>query len=129
MNNPEPLDLKEIQARVLDENTVLLEYFLGERESYLFIVSTKDLRVVELPARAALEDAACRLQGEFLDGLDLPTCYRFHHWCMAERDHHGALRSSPPDGGGSCEASGVPPTGWAARDGSSAGSTGRPQCG
>ena len=41
---------------------------------------------------AALEEAAGLLQGEFLDGLDLPACYRFHHWCMAERERHGTLR-------------------------------------
>ncbi len=41
---------------------------------------------------AALEEAATLLQGEFLDGLDLPACYRFHHWCMALRERHGTLR-------------------------------------
>ena len=40
----------------------------------------------------ALEQAANLLQGEFLDGLDLPACYRFHHWCMGERERYGALR-------------------------------------
>lgn len=39
-----------------------------------------------------LEDAAALLQGEFLDGLDLPACHRFHHWCMAERERYGATR-------------------------------------
>jgi DNA-binding SARP family transcriptional activator/predicted ATPase len=39
-----------------------------------------------------LEEAAALLRDEFLDGVDLPTCYRFHHWCMAERERHGALR-------------------------------------
>jgi len=41
---------------------------------------------------ATLEDAARALQGEFLDGLELPTCYRFHHWCMAERERFARLR-------------------------------------
>jgi DNA-binding SARP family transcriptional activator len=41
---------------------------------------------------AALEEAAGLLQREFLDGLDLPACYRFHHWCMAERERYGTLR-------------------------------------
>ena len=40
----------------------------------------------------ALEQAVSLLQGEFLDGLDLPHCYRFHHWCMAERERFGSLR-------------------------------------
>ena len=47
---------------------------------------------VDAAPLAALEEAARLLQGEFLDGLDLPACYRFHHWCMAERERHGALR-------------------------------------
>jgi DNA-binding SARP family transcriptional activator len=40
----------------------------------------------------ALEQAAHLLHGEFLDGLELPDCYRFHHWCMRERERHGAQR-------------------------------------
>lgn len=41
---------------------------------------------------AALEQAATLLAAEFLDGLELPSCYRFHQWCMAERERHGAQR-------------------------------------
>ncbi|HEX6364228.1 MAG TPA: AAA family ATPase, partial [Albitalea sp.] len=39
-----------------------------------------------------LEEAARTLQGEFLDGIELAACYRFHHWCMAERERFGRLR-------------------------------------
>lgn len=52
---------------------------------------------VDCAPLAALEEAARLLPGEFLDGLDLPACYRFHHWCMAERERHGALRRSVLD--------------------------------
>jgi DNA-binding SARP family transcriptional activator len=45
----------------------------------------------------ALEEAAGLLQREFLDGLDLPACYRFQHWCMAERERHGTLRRAVLD--------------------------------
>jgi DNA-binding SARP family transcriptional activator len=41
---------------------------------------------------AEIEAAAGLLQGEFLDGLDLPSCFRFHHWCLAERERWGAMR-------------------------------------
>ena len=47
---------------------------------------------VEAASLPALEQAARLLQGEFLGGLELPACYRFHQWCMAEREQHGALR-------------------------------------
>jgi DNA-binding SARP family transcriptional activator len=40
-----------------------------------------------------LERAAALFAGEFLDGLDLPACYRFHQWCMAERERHATVRA------------------------------------
>ena len=46
---------------------------------------------VEQTAVAELEQAAALLAGEFLAGLELPACYRFHQWCMAEREWYGAL--------------------------------------
>ncbi len=39
-----------------------------------------------------LEELARLLQGEFLDGLDLPACWRYHHWCVGERERYGQLR-------------------------------------
>jgi DNA-binding SARP family transcriptional activator len=33
----------------------------------------------------ALRNAVAVFRGEFLDGLDLPLCYRFQQWCLAER--------------------------------------------
>ncbi|HXY05212.1 MAG TPA: AAA family ATPase [Burkholderiaceae bacterium] len=42
--------------------------------------------------RDALERARELLEQEFLDGLDLPACPRFHHWCMAERERLGVTR-------------------------------------
>ena len=39
-----------------------------------------------------LEEAARHLRGEFLDGLELPACYRFHLWWMAERERFARCR-------------------------------------
>ena len=50
------------------------------------------LRGPEKATLVELEEASSLLKGEFLDGLDLPSCYRFHHWCLAERERWGALR-------------------------------------
>jgi CHAT domain-containing protein len=52
------LNLEEIQSALRDENTLLLEYFMGEDRSYLWVVSADSLSSYELPARATLEDAA-----------------------------------------------------------------------
>ncbi len=40
----------------------------------------------------ALKQATSLFRGEFLDGLDLPACYRFQEWCMAEREAVSQLR-------------------------------------
>ncbi len=42
----------------------------------------------------ALRAAAELFGGEFLDGLDLPRCYRYQEWCMAEREAASRLRLS-----------------------------------
>lgn len=47
---------------------------------------------VDATSLGALEEAAGLLQGEFLAGLDLARCYRFYHWCTAERKRYDALR-------------------------------------
>lgn len=46
----------------------------------------------------ALQQAATRLRGPFLEGLDLPECYRFDAWCVAQREalrrlHDAVLRT------------------------------------
>ncbi|MBL8343150.1 MAG: AAA family ATPase [Rubrivivax sp.] len=51
-----------------------------------------DREALEALPLTTLEAAACALQGEFLDGLDLPACYRFHHWCLAERERYSRQR-------------------------------------
>src|SRR5207247_1270126 len=43
---------------------------------------------------AALAQAAARFRGELLEGLDLPGCYRYHEWCVGEREATRALRLS-----------------------------------
>ena len=47
---PQPLGLKEIQ-QLLDPNTVLLEYSLGDERSYLWAVTQDALKTYELPKR------------------------------------------------------------------------------
>ena len=53
-----PLDLRSIQQRVLDDDSVLLEYVLGEERSYLWAVTRTEVSSYELPARAQIEVAA-----------------------------------------------------------------------
>jgi len=52
---PRILTCSEIQADLLDEHTLLLEYMLGKERSYLWVVSTTELWSFELPGRAYIE--------------------------------------------------------------------------
>lgn len=61
LTQPIPLSLKEIQTTLLDENTLLLEYTLGEEKSYLWAVTPTALHSYELPKRAEIETAARRV--------------------------------------------------------------------
>jgi CHAT domain-containing protein len=58
LTRPQPLGLPEIQQQVLDEETLLLEYALGERRSYLWAVTPSSITSFELPKRAEIEAAA-----------------------------------------------------------------------
>ncbi|MEG4249975.1 CHAT domain-containing protein [Microcoleus sp. Pol10D4] len=52
---PEPLNLQQIQQQVLDDNTLLLEYSLGEERSYLWAVTKTSFTSYELPSRTEIE--------------------------------------------------------------------------
>ena len=58
LTQPELPATKDIQNKLLDDQTVLLEFFLGAEKSYLWLVSNTSLQVHELPKRDDLEKAA-----------------------------------------------------------------------
>lgn len=57
LTQPQPLSLKEIQ-QVLDKDTLLLEYAVGEERSYLWAVTQTSVTSFELPKRADIEATA-----------------------------------------------------------------------
>lgn len=57
--NRRPLDADGIRA-LLEPDTVLLEYALGEERSFLWLVTPEKVESFELPARPVIEDAARR---------------------------------------------------------------------
>jgi CHAT domain-containing protein/tetratricopeptide (TPR) repeat protein len=58
---PQPLSLEAVQTQVLDRETLLLEYALGDKRSYLWLVSNTDHFSYELAPRAEIERTAQRL--------------------------------------------------------------------
>ncbi|HLF83248.1 MAG TPA: CHAT domain-containing protein, partial [Blastocatellia bacterium] len=69
LTQPEPLTLKQIQGEVLDADTLLLEYALGDKRSYVWSVTRNSIKGFELPGRAVIEAAARR----FYDSLRQKT--------------------------------------------------------
>lgn len=58
LTQPKLLQVKEIQAELKDNNTLVLEYALGEERSYLWAITSESFASYELPARSTLEAAA-----------------------------------------------------------------------
>jgi CHAT domain-containing protein/Tfp pilus assembly protein PilF len=59
---PTPLKLDQIQRELLDDNAALLEYVVGERSSFLFVITREEIRVYDLPASAEIEKQVLRLR-------------------------------------------------------------------
>ncbi|MBC8029922.1 MAG: tetratricopeptide repeat protein [Pyrinomonadaceae bacterium] len=53
-----PLGLKAIQDRVVSDETLLLEYSLGEERSFLWAITRETIFAYELPRRAEIEELA-----------------------------------------------------------------------
>jgi CHAT domain-containing protein/tetratricopeptide (TPR) repeat protein len=60
LTQPQPLTLAEMQQE-LDEQTLLLEYSLGDERSYLWAVTQDAIKGYTLPPRAAVEESARRV--------------------------------------------------------------------
>ena len=61
LTQPQTMGVQEIQKRILDPDTLLLEYSLGKERSYVWSVTPTSLNAYVLPARAEIEDAVKRL--------------------------------------------------------------------
>lgn len=61
-----PLTLAEVQQKVLDEQTVLLEYALGNEASYLWAISPSAVAIYKLPPRASLDKMATDVRAQLI---------------------------------------------------------------
>ncbi|HEX6125029.1 MAG TPA: CHAT domain-containing tetratricopeptide repeat protein [Pyrinomonadaceae bacterium] len=60
LTQPQPLSLREIQLQ-LDRDTLLLEYSLGERRSFVWVVTPTSIKSYELPPREQIDKNARRV--------------------------------------------------------------------
>ncbi len=61
LTQPQPLTAKQIQHQLLDANTLLLEYELGEKRSVVFVLTPNSVDSYELPKRSEIEETARHL--------------------------------------------------------------------
>jgi CHAT domain-containing protein len=73
LNFPQPLSLNEIQKEVLDPDTLLLEYALGEQRSFLWAVSSSAIDSVELAKRSDIEQAARLFHDALVDSAAIAS--------------------------------------------------------
>ena len=62
LNYPTPPTLEKIQTELLNQDQMLLEYSLGEEQSYLWAVTATSIESYVLPGRAEIETLANRLR-------------------------------------------------------------------
>src|SRR5262245_3532729 len=58
LTQPKPLAASAVQEEVLDENTVLLEYALGDKRSWLWTITRDSIDSYQLPPRTDINAAA-----------------------------------------------------------------------
>lgn len=60
LTKPRPATVEEIQTQLLDSQTLLIEYALGEERSYAWVVSRNSVESYELPGKKEIETEAMR---------------------------------------------------------------------
>lgn len=81
LTKPQPLTLQETQQQVLDANTTLLEYSLGNQNSYLWAVTQSSVSLYKLSSRKTIDDQAIAARVQMIPaklrspiaGINLPA--------------------------------------------------------
>ena len=66
LSSNQPLTLAEVQQRVLDDKTVLLEYSLGSDASYMWVASNNAVSLYKLADRTTLDKLATDLRAQLI---------------------------------------------------------------
>jgi CHAT domain-containing protein len=66
LTSGQSLSLADVQQKVLDDHTILLEYSLGTEASYLWAVTNTGLTIYKLPPRPALDKLVVDLRAQLI---------------------------------------------------------------
>ncbi|MEC4985974.1 MAG: tetratricopeptide repeat protein [Oscillatoria sp. PMC 1068.18] len=58
LTQPQPVTLEQIQQQILDDHTLVLQYELGEKRSYVWAITKDSLTSYALPSRQVIEQKA-----------------------------------------------------------------------
>ncbi len=75
LTKPQPISLHAIQSKVLDRDTLLLEFSLGDEKSFLWAVGRDSLHSYELPKRAEIEAAAAEFDDLVVHHVQNPEAF------------------------------------------------------
>jgi len=53
----ENMSIEKVQNQLLDRKTAIIEFFLGEEESFVFLITKEDFILRSLPSRASIENS------------------------------------------------------------------------
>ena len=103
---PDSLDIAALQKSLLTDDEALLEYFVGQKELYVFALRRGDLRVASVTRTAELDSALQRTQrhlyhyraGQGEDAVSLATLYRYLITPMADAVADARKLIIVPDG-------------------------------
>ena len=95
LTQPAPLTVREIQSEVLDADTALLEYALGEDRSYLWVVTPTSVKSFELSRRAEIETGVRRVVELLSDGKRWTTSPQIGAEYVAAADQLGRTLLPP----------------------------------
>jgi CHAT domain-containing protein/Tfp pilus assembly protein PilF len=78
---PVPCRLEDVQGQMIDNKTALIEYFLGEKESYVFFITQKKIWFHYLPGREEI----WRSMKAYLKALSTPPEGKFQGFLASKR--------------------------------------------
>jgi CHAT domain-containing protein len=96
LTQPHTLTLSEIQQDLLDDNTICLEYSLGDERSYLWAVTPTSVKTFQLPGRAKIEEAT-RLYRAMISFGDTPKLQSVQHSRISRESAKSQLSQAAAD--------------------------------
>jgi len=94
LTTTEPTSLADIQQKVLDDNTVLLEYALGNDASYLFAATPTGISVFKLPAKSQFTEMATAFREQLIPASLVRSIVSTN---VAEPQRGVGLSQAPPE--------------------------------